>query len=262
MAYNHLDLSTAFSTTPLIRSLSKTHIDHIRSSTSKTLLDEYNNTFSSKKTPLTDKRRTIANITMDIIKQRIENINRNASFNRSTTDFNDDSFHNGDLKATPTQVDNTDKLTTTTTATTPAINGNAGQLKPLKRKLFAPPSLFPEKSPLPFATPQKTDKKTASNQKRKRTDIAATNGEKIVSIDKSHASKKKTNSRRSTMFFEEAPIRKINCNPSVSSSSAISSTSTSTLTESSANRDLSPPGLVFTSMHQSQIDFISEVRQG
>lgn len=255
-------MSTAFSATPLIKSLSKTHIDHIRSSTSKTLLDEYNNTFSSKKTPLTQKRRTIANITMDIIKQRIENINRNASFNRSTTEFHDDSFHNSGVKATPTQVENTEKLTTTTVITTTpvnATNGDAGHTKPIKRKLFAPPSLFPENSPLPIATPQKTDKKTATTQKRKRTDLPAASEEKAFPTEKPRPSNKKQNSRRSTLFFEEAPIRKINSNPSDSSSSALSSTST--LTASSAN-DASIPGLVFTSMHQSQIDIISEVRQG
>lgn len=262
MVYIHLDLSTAFSTTPLIKSLSKTHIDNIRSSTSKTLLDEYNSTFSSKKTPLTDKRRTIANITMDIIKQRIENINRNASFNRSTTEFHDDSFHSSDIKATPTQMETTEKSTITSTltaaaTTTPAstANGNAG-LKPLKRKLFAPPSLFPDNSPLPIATIQKTDKKTASIQKRKRTDLA---DQRLVPSEKPRPSTKKPNSRRSTLFFEEAPIRKANSNPP---SSGALSTSIAALIEPSAKTDTPPPGLVFTSMHQSQIDFISEVRQG
>lgn len=248
-------MSTAFSATPLIKSLSKTHIDHIRSSTSKTLLDEYNSTFSSKKTPLTEKRRTISNITMDIIKQRIENINRNASFNRSTTDFQDDSFHNSGVKVTPKQVINTEKLTTTPVT---AINGDAG--KPIKRKLFAPPSLFPENSPLPITTLQKTDKKTAIIQKRKRPDLVAASEEKVFPIEKPRSSNKKLNSRRSTLFFEEAPIRKMNSDPSDSSSTMVSSTST--LTTSSAMNDIPVPGLVFTSMHQSQIDFISEVRQG
>ncbi|XP_055311627.1 microcephalin isoform X2 [Sitodiplosis mosellana] len=254
------ELGTAFSTTPLIRSLSKTHIDHIRSSTSKTLLDEYNDTFSSKKTPLTDKRRTIANITMDIIKQRIENINRNASFNRSTTDFQDDSFHSSsDVKATPTQVENTEKLTTTTTTTTTTTpaNGTNGQLKPLKRKLFTQPSILPPNSPLPPIATPKTDKKTAAaTQKRKRTDLVAAASEgKVVPTEKPHHSHKKSNARRSTMFFEEAPIRKIKCDASVSTSSAISSTST--LTASSVVQK-NNPSLVFTSFQSSQIDMISE----
>lgn len=241
--------------------MSKTHIDNIRSSTSKTLLDEYNSTFNSKKTPLTNKRRTIANITMDIIKQRIENINRNASFNRSTTDFHDDSLHSNDIKATPTQVENAEKLTAAATTSTPA-NGDSGQPKPLKRKLFAPPSLFPENSPLPFATPQKTDKKTAtSTQKRKRNDLAATataasSQEKTMPTDQPRPSNKKPNARRSTFYFEE-PIRKTNSDASVSTS-----TSTASTTSSSAVLQTEKPGLVYTSMHQSQIDFISEVRQG
>lgn len=255
------ELGTAISTTPLIKSLSKTHIDNIHGSTSKTLLDEYNSTFNSKKTPMTNKRRTIANITMDIIKQRIENINRNASFNRSTTDFHDDSFQSNDIKATPTHVENAEKLTATATTSTPA-NGDSGQPKPLKRKLFAPPSLFPANSPQHFATPQKTDKKTAtSTQKRKRNDLAArataaTSEEKMMPIDQPRASNKKPNARRSTLYFEE-PIRKINCDASVPASTATASTASS-----SGLLQKEKPGLVYTSMHQSQIDFISEVRQG
>lgn len=256
----------------MIRSLSKAHIDNIRSSTSKTLLDEYNNTFSSKKTPLTDKRRTISNITLDIIKQRVENINRNASFNQPTNDLKEDSFQS--LKSTPlpAHVENDEKNPTTAT-TTPVLNANEtnGQVKPLKRKLFAPPSLFPEMdSPLSIATPHKTDKKTV-NQKRKRNDVPA--GEKQLSKSdekkapaiKLKPSRKTINPRRSTLFFEEAPIKKINqnANPNPNTTTASTTSTSSTLTTSTLTAPISAaPGLAFTSMHKPQKDFITEVRHG
>lgn len=241
--------SSTFSSTPLIQSLSRTHLNHIRSSTSKSLLDEYNNTFSSKKTPMSEKRKTIGNITMDIIKQRIENINRNASFNRSTNDLLEDS-----MKATPTQSNDVAKLTTPiVTSETTALATSEPQIKPLKRKLFAPPSLFPNSgSPLLALTPQKTDKKTVK-QKRKRDDVC---GDKTAqSADKPRINGKTTQSRRSTMFFE-TPIRKAN-----SDTDAIISAKSATI--SNANKLVATSGtLVFTSMHQPQIDFITEVRHG
>lgn len=201
---------------------------------------------------MSDKRKTIANITMDIIKQRIENINRNASFNRSTTDLLNDSMHS-DLKSTPNPLDNVGNVSTTT----PVHGSTANPLKPLKRKLFAPPSLFPGNSPMsttPTPTPQKTDKKTVQ-QKRKKNDLPAASDEKKKAVDKPRIGSKKTiNSRRSTMFFE-TPVYKSNSEPK-------SSQLPSTVSSSTANRMGVSPGLVFTSMHQPQIDFITEVRQG
>lgn len=185
---------------------------------------------------------------MDIIKQRIENINRNASFNRSSHDLYDDSFHS-DIKATPKE--NVEATTTTEISTTPANNpdGNPQQPKPLKRKLFAPPSLFPENNITPTATPQKTDKKTAI-PKRKRNDLLIRDKSKTEEkkLPDRVANKKITISRRSTMFFEK-PIPKSN-----------SDTSASTVA-TTINR-FSTPSLVITSMHQPQIEFITEVRQG
>lgn len=196
---------------------------------------------------------------MDIIKQRIENINRNASFNRSTTDFLDDSCHN-DIKSTPTSTENVGKVSSTVAPASEPAAGKANQLKPLKRKLFAPPSLFPENSPIAMATPQKTDKKTV--QKRKRNDLPIPDGktsksdEKKKPVEKPRPSRKTMHSRRSTMFFETPPNQKAN-DDSASQSSTVSSTITSTATKIGAT-----PGLVFTSMHQPQIDFITEVRHG
>lgn len=291
-------MNPVLSSTPSFQSLSRAHRDHIRNSTSKSLLDEYNNTFSSKKTPMSDKRKTLSHIALDIIKQRVENINRNASFNRSMHDLHDDSATTGydDLaKVTPIQLDKVMTLskTATTASSTPpttaatAIGSMESQttdttplkpVKPLKRKLFAPPSLFPEHSPIAMVTPQKTDTKKTVNQKRKRNDLCAVKSaipstastsslsksdEKKKPVEKPRTNNRKTlaHSRRSTMFFETPPP------PSSSSSSqkATQPSATATATATAEIRKLSTistPSLVFTSMHQPQIDFITEVRQG
>lgn len=208
---------------------------------------------------MSDNRKTIANITMDIIKQRIENINRNASLNGSTNDLFEDSLHS-DLKATPNLLNNVGKVTTTT----PVLGSTAIQLKPLKRKLFAPPSLFPENSPMSTTpTLQKTDKKTVQ-QKRKKNDLPVASDKLTKSDEKKKAAaekprtapRKTTHSRRSTMFFE-TPVYKSNSGPKSSQLPSSVSSTTST-----ANRMGAAPGLVFTSMHKPQIDFITEVRQG
>lgn len=226
--------------------MSQIHLDLIRKSTTKSILDEYTSTFSSTKAPLSGKRRTIANITMDIIKQRVENINRNVSFNQSTNEAQNDSIIN-DLIQTPNQLDKPAELVLQTNETE--------KPKPLGRRLFAPPSLFPENSPFSVATPPpKTDKKTAikSATKRKRTEIIA---EKPIKI--ADEKKLKKSSRRSTLFFEEAPIKK----STSSQMESMAETATETTMQTNATENISPPVLVYTSMHQPQIDFINEVRQ-
>lgn len=202
---------------------------------------------------------------MDIIKQRIENINRNASFNRSNHDLYENSFHS-DNKATPKENAEAPKTTTTTTTTTEIsttpvnnANGNTQQVKPLKRKLFAPPSLFPEHNITPTPTPQKTDKKTAI-PKRKRNDQPIRDQKSKTDekkLPEKPANKKITIPRRSTMFFEK-PIPKSN---SDTNSQTMARSTASTVAASTINR-LSTVSLVCTSMHQPQIDFITEVRQG
>lgn len=230
---------------------------------------------------MNEKRRTLNNIALDIIKQRVENINRNASFNRSMHDLQDDAAVAGyddlnkDLnKITPDQLDTVvvaPKSAAVAAAATPPTAA-IGSLKPLKRKLFAPPSLFPEHSPIGLLTPQKTDtKKTAVNQKRKRNDVGA--AKEASTLSKSDEKKKPTekprtnntrktmgHSRRSTMFFETPPA----ATPATAAKTATQS-STSATSDSTAIRKLNAittPSLVFTSMHQPQIDFITEVRQG
>lgn len=229
---------------------------------------------------MSEQRRTISNIAMDIIKQRVENINRNASFNRSMHDLQDDAAVSGydDLnKITPDQLDKVvvaPKSTAAAVATPPTAaiasmeteTANVTPHKPLKRKLFAPPSLFPEHSPI---TPQKTDTKKTVNQKRKRNDVGA--AKEASTLSKSDEKKKPTekprtnnsrktmaHSRRSTMFFETPPAA-ATAKASQSSTSATNSTATAEIRKLNA---ISTPSLVFTSMHQPQIDFITEVRQG
>lgn len=292
-------MNPVLSSTPSFQSLSRAHRDHIRNSTSKSLLDEYNNTFSSTKTPITDKRRTLSHIALDIIKQRVENINRNASFNRSMHDLHDDSANTGydDLnKITPEQLDTVPaKATATASAAVAAMStpptaigvmesGTTNvtpALKPLKRKLFAPPSLFPEHSPIGLVTtPQKTDTKKTANQKRKRNDLCAVKSvipPASASLSKSDEKKKPTekprnnsrktlaHSRRSTMFFETPPSAAATAaqkpSSTVSSTSTLSTNPTA-MAEIRKLSAISTPSLVFTSMHQPQIDFITEVRQG
>lgn len=232
---------------------------------------------------MNEKRRTLNNIALDIIKQRVENINRNASFNRSMHDLQDDAAVAGyddlnkDLnKITPDQLDTVvvaPKSAAVAAAATPPTAA-IGSLKPLKRKLFAPPSLFPEHSPIGLLTPQKTDtKKTAVNQKRKRNDVGAAK-EASSTLSKSDEKKKPTekprtnntrktmgHSRRSTMFFETPPA----ATPAATAAKTATQSSTSATSDSTAIRKLNAittPSLVFTSMHQPQIDFITEVRQG
>lgn len=251
------DILDLFST-PLIRSLSKAHVDK------KTLLDEYNGTFSSKKTPSIDKRRTIANITMDIINQRIENINRNASFNQSSSDLHDDTFSNIKSTPLPGQIDKNEKVSANTATPVSNVNETNGQTKPLKRKLFAPPSLFPDlEQQILITTPHKTDKKNLS-QKRKRNDTSgddkcSTKSEekKTVAV-KPKPSRRTINPRRSTMLFEDFPKRKIEPSAINSTNSTTSTLTTSSLTTTSNVT----PGLAFTRMHKPQQDFIAEVRQG
>lgn len=234
--------------------MSQIHLDLIRKSTSKSLLDEYTNTFNSKKEPLLSKRRTMGNIAMDIIRQRVENINRNVSLNQSMGEALDDSMNN-----TPTQ-----SHTKTNTEPKKAINAETEKPKPQGRRLFAPPSLFPPvNSFISTATPPKTDKKAPnkSASKRKRNEILS--AENPALTDEEKKLKKPQKSRRSTLFFEDAPIKKTNHLAKISSDTENTAQPIES-SESTANHTVAKnasPVLVCTSMHQPQIDFINEVRQ-
>lgn len=231
--------------TPLIKSMSQIHLDGVRRNTPKTLMDEYTNTFSSKKAPLDGRRSTISNITLDIIKQRVENINRNASFNRSIADIFDDPMTDANEKKDAKDNEN---------HTEPIENGSKTDVekpKPLKRKLFVPPSMSMDFDPDLIATPPKTDKKTATSKSVPRRKRNSSPTEELLRQDKPNGVKtattkiKATKSRRSTIFFE-TPISKTK--------------SISSATHSSSNGSIMPPKiLVCTSMHQPQIDFTNEV---
>lgn len=244
-------------TTPLLKSMSQIHLDLIRKSTSKSLLDEYTNTFNPKKDPLSSKRRTMGNTAMDIIRQRVENINRNVSFNQSMSEALDDS-----MRDTPIQS----KHTKTTTEPKQAVNAVTEKPKPQGRRLFAPPSLFPpDNSFLSMVTPPKTDKKAANKSAAKRKRNEFLSAEKPAPTADEKKLKKPQKSRRSTLFFEDAPIKKTNHLAKVSSDTKINKAepigSTKSSTKNHTVAKNATPVLVCTSMHQPQIAFINEVRQ-
>lgn len=236
-------------------------------SASKTLIDEYANTFSSKKIVVSSSRRTLSHISMDIINQRIENLNKNASMHRSRNDSIDQ--HYGDTDAHIIDCDPSPMKPLQPLISTP----DGIKPKPLKRKLFAPPSLF---SPVELAPTLKTDtppNKTAKNVSKRNRDVMSPLASKSTPLS-STASKKlndkrvKTTqndadnnnavtakrtgappkiTRRSTMLFQSAEKAK----PKIERANAAASNSTELLTQKSV--------MVFTNMHQAQIDAIKEV---
>lgn len=229
--------------------MSQIHLDLIRKSTSKSLLDEYTNTFNSKKEPLSSKRRTMGNIAMDIIRQRVENINRNVSFNQSMSEALDDSTKDTPMPHTKTSAEPKD-----------AENGATEKPKPQGRRLFAPPSLFPLDNSFSMATPPKAANKSAP--KRKRNELLSAG--KAAPTAEEKKLKKPQKSRRSTLFFEDAPIKQTNHSANVSCGTKTNKGEAIESTESTTNHTVAKnasPVLVCTSMHQRQIDAINEVRQ-
>lgn len=281
------------------------HKDLLQKNTmSRTLLDEYNNTFSSNKTPMNPNARTVASISMDIINQRVENINKNYSMNRSVSEANisyDKIEESLKVMKTPVTIHSSsspflcnigtqihseksqpivEETPIVLTVQTPA----ATVKKPMKRKLFAPPSMFSNDL---LATPR-TDKAvddvsdlniaangkvTESGTKRGReeddilsllnkpnekrakknrlVDAAAAiiaNGNRTPARRVTTATAK--SSRRSSAFFQSA--KKPTQNGRLNSSTAVESKTTTNTPKSV---------LVFTNMHQPQIDFIKEVGQ-
>lgn len=250
-------LDSSLFSTPFIKSMSQMHIDLIRTTTSKTLLDEYSNTFSSKKVPVNGKRRTISHISMDIINQRVENINKNASLHRSISDINDKHNATSEILEIPTLPESPCKLPDTPTDS-----------KPMKRKLFAPPSMF---SPIPIATPKTAAKTTIKrgrddapanpkaqiqlNDKRSRKTLNIEQNNKQNDDDVGNGGtvkKTATKSRRSTMLFQSA--RKIKPDESNETTAESATIKPNVVTESPKSV------MVFTNMHQTQIDLIKEVR--
>lgn len=255
--------NSSLSSTPFSKNISTIHKDLLqKNALSKTLLDEYTNTFSSNKTPMNANSRTLSSISMDIINQRVENINRNVSLNRSISESNvsyekiEESIKQLD---TPAQVKangaQSKQPVTEEHNTTPA----AIVRKPNKRKLFAPPSMFNE-----IMTASKTDNETVLQSvpevatKRGREDDMVSN---LYKPNDKRAKKngtkgdvvgdvntvKKASRRRSSIFFQSA--KKPTKTQNDGSLRPVQSISTPKSV------------MVFTNMHQPQIDFIKEVRQ-
>lgn len=205
--------------------------DLTRESTSKTLLEQYSTSFHSSRSIASKNRRTILDISMDIIRQRMDNINKIASMNRS-------------IREPDNQKDNDE----TRDEVPPILVADGDKPKPLKRKLFAPPSLF---SPV-LDIPQENK----SSKKRGRDDLKSESKNR-KSIDKrskfvaggdgtpNQASRETAKSRRSTMLFQSTE------KPKVKEESAA---------KCNNNTETPKSVMVFTNMHQEQIEVIKEVR--
>lgn len=193
---------------------------------------------------------------MDIIRQRVANINRTVQ-NRSISEANNGSLLNDTPKEAIDISMSDDKTPTIATNGTGDSDGTpAEKPKPMRRKLFAPPSMFPELNNDSFSTPIKTDtKKTGAAktaQKRKRIDLSIETKKKSTvtntnstGVTKSLNRTTKPASRRSTLCFETPPIR-----------------ATKAANQSTNRANARKSMMVFTSMHKPQVDFIKEVRQG
>lgn len=234
-------------------------------SVTKTLIDEYATTFSSKKIVVSTRRRTLSHISMDIINQRIENLNKNASLNRSRNDPMAAGY--GDTDAEIIE-DKTSPMKPIESLGTP----ECVKPKPMKRKLFAPPSMFTQPDLTPTLKTDTPPNKTGKNTSKRNRDSLITPlrvqsplhtkatkkpDEKRIktstkdAANNNAAAPKKTpaakSTRRSTMFFEsvERPKSKIEA---------------TAITATSSAESLTPkPVLAYTNMHQPQIDAIKEV---
>lgn len=255
------------SSTPFSKNISNIHKDLLQKNTfSGTSNDEYNNTFSSSKTPINPGCRTLSSISMDIINQRVENINRIVSMNRSISESNisyekiEESIKQLD---TPAQHFTTPFLTNGSQLNQPTPDETsqapAAVRKPNKRKLFAPPSMFNEL----MSTP-KTDNETVlqsvpevAMKRAREDDLLSALARPIEKRTKKNVKKddvvtdsetsKKTSRRRSSMFFQSAK------KPAKTQNGGTLKPVQSNSTPKSV--------MVFTNMHQPQIDFIKEVRQ-
>lgn len=237
-------------------------------SASKTLIDEYTNTFSSKKIVVASNRRTLSHISMDIINQRIENLNKNASLHRSRNDSMDNRYGESatdQMASDPSPMKPTEHLNSTPDGIKP---------KPLKRKLFAPPSMF---SPVDMPPALMTDtppNKTGKGATKRNRDVLSPLASKSTPLSSTAAASKKMSEKRMKKYANDAD----NNNAITAKKATITkSTRRSTLIFQSAEKirpknertvaaantaaeSLTPKSvLVFTNMHQTQIDAIKEV---
>lgn len=93
-----------------------------------TILDDYNNSviFNSTTKPMSAKRKSIYDISMDIIEQRLQNINQNARLNRSVSesDICDEDKVETSIK---------DDSILTMTQSTPQLNNNSMAVKSMQK---------------------------------------------------------------------------------------------------------------------------------
>lgn len=208
-------------------------MENKRKNTSKTLLEEYSTSFHSNRSIVSANRRTISDISMDIIRQRMDNINKIASLNRSINESN-----NQNTNFNPSD-DDSDETKDENIVIVP-VDG----AKPLKRKLFAPPSLF---APVPdIPAENKSMKKRGRDDFKSDTKNRNSIGKKSKATNEcTTPANKNGKSRRSTMLFQsiEKPKNKKEI-----------------ITVCNNNSDTSKSVMVFTNMHQKQIEVIKEVR--
>lgn len=265
-----------------------------------TILNEYNQSvlFNSTKTPKSNKRKTIFDISMEIIDQRIKNINRSVRLNRSVSESDisvddvESSINLTSTKSTP-QLDKfvvvPQQQTQITATEEPSLSSSSSSAvveqpsKPTKRKLFAPPAYFnyPEIDLTPKKTPTKLNKTTAAKmtdskiktnkninvfeaKKRTREDEddfieksqCNSNSVKKIKNNDLIANNSKI-SRRSSLEFQPEKI-KIKQPISVRKSMQHQNnkaTITSTVTQNKPKL----PFMVYTNMHQQQINVVKEV---
>lgn len=238
----------------------------------KTIFNEYNNTFSSTRAPGSAKRKTIYDISMEIIDQRLQNINQIVSARKNR------SMSESDLNVDETIIEND---TSNAVQSTPQLcqnglvekndnvlpNNEVKSINPVvkKRKLFIPTSLYnlssiiemnPSQDRPASATPSKTDKKkTASSTTKKR----EADNEKITKTKKLMIQSKTIT--KPNKLITKTPLKRrqtsmdfISCTNKQQSTDGV----TTTIAKSQVPKTVLP-SLVTTNMHRDQQQVCKEV---
>ncbi|KAM7342186.1 microcephalin isoform 2-T2 [Cochliomyia hominivorax] len=236
--------------------------------------------FSSTRQP-GNKRRTLFDVSMDIITQRLQCINQSARRSLAPPTPSAEIINTDNI--TPVDNKNSNNLLQQTTphsssetlnectnlndGVTTKATTESNTLKK-KRKLFMPNELLATPTPAPAKTtvsetpteitdPSLTSNKTGNSnsvQKRRRTlmPISQPQLPTLVTLKDSSASATNVRKRRSTLDFEQ--IQNIKTKTQTKESSSTSS-STANQTKSKTKKS---PVLVYTNMHQQQIEVIRE----
>lgn len=247
----------------------------------KTLLCEYNSTFSSNKTPKPKSRLTMFDISMDIIKQRVENINQITKLNNSLNIQND-----AEDNAPLATADNFNKNVAVHTSVSKIVNDplSTPANRPLKRKLFTPPTFnFNETNGFADdkATPKKSnrdvniDLESTKKSKSMKNALYGVIGERSTSkrVRDDDVMLQSNQTKRQKTFINnetETKTKTIETEPKYTPGNLRRSTRRSTMNFRiiekvkepnlpKKNRRLSEQVMVFTNMHQPQIDNIEKV---